>query len=397
MIVTITTHTRNTEIANLVALLQQDQLRKIDVVAQAKDIESRDGVIRIKYAEPLITENGVTTEGLFTPNGVFDEGIADKLKIPLAYVRRLRADRPDLYDANVNGWLHGRKAKVRYSEGAQEVLREGVPGDSRKFMLRCYSGDDGGAGVARALLSNRYGVIDNFDVLVAALQGIREADPNAKVVGCDLTDRRMYVRVQSLDVSVLAPALLDGYHSPYTGLSGADNRQVFAGFLLTNSEVGNGRFSITPRVVFEVCDNGMTITKDAIGRAHIGRAQEESVVQWSQDTTSKELALITAQAHDSVATFLSEEYLQSVVDDVTEKAGGEIKNSAEAVKVVTKKLNYSDEVAAGILDMFIKGGQTTAGGVMQAVTAYAQQVTDADLAADLEADALKALDFAAAL
>ncbi|MGW1527891.1 hypothetical protein [Streptomyces sp. NPDC002159] len=48
-----------------------------------------------------------------------------------------------------------------------------------------------------------------------------------------------------------------------------------------------------------------------------------------------------------------------------------------------------------ILAHFIRGGQMTAGGVMQAVTSTAQTLTDADHAAALEALALPALTTAA--
>ena len=81
-----------------------------------------------------------------------DQGIADKLGIPAAYLRRMRESRPGLYDANVNGWLDG-------TTGA--------------FLVRCLRDQDGGTGVARAWLSDSYKVIDNLDVLTAALDGIR--------------------------------------------------------------------------------------------------------------------------------------------------------------------------------------------------------------------------------
>ena len=47
--------------------------------------------------------------------------------------------------------------------------------------------------------------------------------------------------------------------------------------------------------------------------------------------------------------------------------------------------------------MFVKGGQFTAGGVMQAVTAAARITKDADKASDMEAQATKALELAFAL
>ena len=76
----------------------------------------------------------------------------------------------------------------------------------------------------------------------------------------------MYVRAVCEEVAVLAPALLAGYRSPFTGAAGADNPVVFAGFVITNSETGVRRVHVTPRLVVQVCRNGMTITRDAIGR-----------------------------------------------------------------------------------------------------------------------------------
>ena len=52
-----------------------------------------------------------------------DGGIADKLAIPAAYLRRMREQAPALYDQNVNGWLER---------------------DDRSFMIRCLRPDDPG-------------------------------------------------------------------------------------------------------------------------------------------------------------------------------------------------------------------------------------------------------------
>jgi hypothetical protein len=54
-------------------------------------------------------------------------------------------------------------------------------------------------------------------------------------------------------------------------------------------------------------------------------------------------------------------------------------------------LRFTDEEAAGVLDHFIRGGQVTAGGVMQAVTSFSQTVPNADRAYELEALGMEAL------
>jgi hypothetical protein len=58
-------------------------------------------------------------------------------------------------------------------------------------------------------------------------------------------DPRMHVRVVCEQVSSLAPALLAGYRSPFTGAAGADNPVVFSGFVISNSETGCGAFTLT--------------------------------------------------------------------------------------------------------------------------------------------------------
>src|ERR1019366_4625479 len=232
------------------------------------------------------------TTGMYTPTGVCDQGIADKLGIPGAYLRRMREQRPDLYDANVNGWLEG---------------------DGRKFLLRCLrpSGPTS-SGIARAFLSDGYKFIDNLDVLLAALDGVRQSGVPVEVDGCDLTDRRMYGRVVCEQVRALAPVLLAGYRSPFTGAAGADNPVVFSGFMLTNSETGCGAFTLVPRLVVQVCRNGMTITRDAMRAVHLGERLDEGVVTWSGNTQDKTLALITAKTTDAVAAFLDPGYVERV-------------------------------------------------------------------------------------
>src|SRR5260370_26047940 len=82
----------------------------------------------------------------------------------------------------------------------------------------------GGAWVAWAILSDGYKFIDNLVVLLAALDGVRQSGVPVEVDGCDLTERRMYVRVVCEQVRALAPALLAAYPSPLTSAPGAGQR-----------------------------------------------------------------------------------------------------------------------------------------------------------------------------
>ncbi|MGO9164921.1 MAG: hypothetical protein ACLP7J_30195 [Streptosporangiaceae bacterium] len=223
-------------LADLAGLLRDQQARKLDIVAPAAAIRARGGSLLVDGSVPVLREDGVTlSAGEYRPAEVCDGGLAARLGIPAGYLRRLRGEHPGLYDANVNGWL-GR--------------------DGRSFLLRCLRPSGGpGPGAVRAFLSDGYKIIDNLDVLMAALEGVRAAGYPVRAGQCDLTGQRMYVRVTCEQVATLAPALLAGCRSPFTGASGAESPVVFSGFVITNSETGCGAFTLTPRLVVQVCEN----------------------------------------------------------------------------------------------------------------------------------------------
>jgi len=400
--------TRNATLADMVTILRSQRARRLDVVAPATAVHAHDGNLVIDSTVSRLGADGVTSAaGTYRPTVVADEGIADKLGINLAYLRRLRASRSDLWDANVNGWLHGDQLA-------------GYPADERRFLVRLFQAERDGLGVARAFLSDSYKVIDNLDALMATLEGIRQAGTDVEFDGLDLTERRLYARVVTPSVRALAPALLSGYRSPFGGRAyvpggrwtpgqarAAAAREgrgyepgtepvLFAGFVISNSEVGDGAWSITPRIVAEVCGNGLQITADVTRAIHLGSRQEQGIVRYSADTMDKELALITARARDAVATFLSTGHLIGKVTEMERKAGVPVSHPDDTVRQVAKAAKFSDEMADQILGHFIRGGQLTAGGVMQAVTSVAQTLDDADAAHDMEAQALRVLDLTAA-
>lgn len=419
--------TRNATLKDLADLLTTQQARKLDLVVPAGKLRSVDGLLVVEGAEPIIDDDGVTAaDGTYRPTSICDEGISEKLGIPLQYLRKIRETRPDLYDANVNGWLHGTPDTLPDDEDGKVRFVPGSGSDPRSFLLRTFRGDNGGEGVARALLSSKYRCIDNLDVLTAALEGVKDAGVDVDIHSCDLTERRMYVNVIAPQVTALAPELLKGYRSPFGeggvarsstapngywhqeraqrfaelgdryGWSG-DKPIVFAGFQIGNSEVGGGMWTIVPKITLLTCWNGLTITKDALTQVHIGGKLEDGIIRYSDDTQRKSIELVRAQTRDAVATFLDTEYLSGVIAGIEEKAGTPIKGDvSEAVRTVCKTLKFSEEHTAGVLDHFIRGGQVTAGGVVNAITSFAQLVPDADTAAEMEAGSLRALELAAA-
>jgi hypothetical protein len=370
---------RNATLPDLVALLRDQHAAKLDVVSPATGLRSTSGVWAIDGTGPAeLSPDGVTTgPGRFVPTGACDAGIADKLGIPVAYLRRLRAEHLHLYDANINGWLE-------QQPGRQLLLR----------TLRPRTVD--AEGIARAVLSERYRFVDNLDVLLAVLDGIRNAGADVQVGRCDLTERRMYVQISSRSVAARAATLLRGYVSPFTGARGADNPLVFAGFVLSNSETGHGSFSITPRLIAQVCSNGYTITRDAMREVHLGGRLPEGVVRWSADTQQTAVDLIAKQAADAAATFLNGDYLTAALNSIEQQAGVPVRDVPARIKFVAAQLRFTEDQQATILDHFIGDADRTADGILQAVTSAAQVQADADVAYEMERVGLRAMTLAAA-
>lgn len=406
---------RNASLQDLVAILKDQETRRLDVVVPADKVRARDGnfVVKGAEAEHTFSIDGVTTtqvDGVYRPTDHFDSQLATKLGIPPSYLKRLRVEAVDLYDTNVNGWLRGKQ--IHRAGGVVDVIREA---DTRKFMARTFSNGNG-TGIARALLSDRYNVIDNYDVLLSALDGIRAAGVAVDVRSADLTDTRMIVKLHSPEVAALAPVLLGGYRNPFANPELDEQRQhgnleqwrriaaregqghehgqepvVWSGLRLSNSEVGAGAYTLTPEIVVQVCRNGLTLPLLAQRSVHLGSKMSEGVVQWSDETQERQLALIMSKTADAVRTFLSPKFLAEQVAALEEVAGKPVDKPVETIKNLGKALTLTQDEQDSILNFFMDGGQRTAGGVAQAFTAFSQTLKDGERADVLDSLAVRAM------
>ncbi|MEQ3552606.1 DUF932 domain-containing protein [Pseudonocardia nematodicida] len=370
--------TRNADLGDMVELLRTQQAAKSDHVVAASALQARAGRMVVRGAGPVeLSMDGVTSGDLsLAPTRTADYGIAEKLGIPTAYLRRTREQNVELYDANVNGWL--------------------THDQNRRFLVRGLTAGDGGQGVMRALLSDRYRPIENLDVLMTALEGVHAAGHPVDIVSADLSESRMYVKIRSTEVAAMAPALLAGYTSPFSGARGADNPTVFAGFVLTNSETGQGKFRLIPQLTVQICNNGMTLTRHAIDEVHVGGRLAAGQINWSSDTQAASLQLVTKMTRDAIGSFLDQDWVAERIAEIEADAGIEVTRPQQTIEHVSKKLRFSTDAQNSILSHFIDGGLRTSGGVLHAVTAAAQRLVDVDEAYEVEARGIEAMRLSAA-
>lgn len=398
--------------ADLQTMLQQltdQQASKVDLVIPAAKVRTRDAKVTIAGQEPHMDASGVTDI-----NGTYRlaEGavaqLAERVGMPVRYLRKLVAERTDIADANINGWLRGKS----FRRGDElEVIH---PADERNFLLRLFRPhDETSDGLVRALLSDQFGIVDHLDVMAATMSGIQQAGAEVKFHSCNLNDSRMSVQVYSPQVAALAPKFLEGYRNPFVNPKLEAERQavqkwrevaaregmdyaageepvIYAGFEFGNSETGNGKTYLRPKMLVRACKNGLTLPLFEISRIHLGARLEVGAVRWSADTQRKALELITSQAKDAVAEWLSPEFLTERVNELEVLAGAELLEPAKAIEVVAKEMLFSEAERDGIFAHFLQGRQMTAAGVVNAITSYSQTVGDFERADELDAMAVSA-------
>src|ERR1044072_5019430 len=164
---------RKTDFETLLATLDEQQERKVDVILPATNLCFSKGNLRVLRSdlEPELTADGVKSPVQeFAPNEVFDSGFADRLGGPVTatFLRKLRAEGwTDIIDGTLNAMLHGKRLPVP-SAGSQptsEWLREA---QTKSGLRRPLTAADGApVGTARALLSHAHKIIDPADTLRA--------------------------------------------------------------------------------------------------------------------------------------------------------------------------------------------------------------------------------------
>jgi hypothetical protein len=292
----------------------------------------------------------VSIEG---PSGFMDYGItelaqrqlADKLKIPFSYFQRMREDKPELLDRNVNTWLWS---------------------DTERRMIRTLDGR------VRAVLSERYRRLDNFDLAKHVLPILYQL-PGARFESVELTDTRMYLKVVTDRVQYeVAPGDI-----------------VQAGVVITNSEVGVGRLGVQPLLFRLLCRNGLIATDHALRKTHVGRiidAEEDAVVVFKEDTLRADDQAFFLKVRDVVQACVSEATFRLVAEKLQKTIGVPLAGDpTKTVEMLSDRYGLNDDERTGVLRHLVTGGDLSAFGLVGAVTRYAEDVADYDRATEFEA------------
>lgn len=328
---------------SLVDTLQTQRDAKEDYVLPAGSISYNGETALLE----VLGENSKIEQYILTEHT--HNQISEKLEIPKGYYRKMKSEYPQLLQDNINGWL-SKKEKTKY-------------------LLRTfnYPGQDK---ICRAMLSNRYNILDNYDVLVAALEAIKNTGVRIEIVKADVTDSRMYLHIVAPEIHTEATELLDGYLANRS--TAETGRGIISGMAISNSEVGSGTFEISARAQILQCKNGLHDRNAKFRKVHLGGRLEEGAIDWSQNTKNKNYELIISQVTDSVKVYLSQEYLGQLTTKLKQYKEIPVEHPTGLIEKVSTELNIGEEHKNSILRFFLKDNDESVFGMMNAITRQSQ-------------------------
>jgi len=362
-------------------------LNHVDFLTELKNhkINKRDFIADTRRVQVAVKENSPVNLGLAMPDiqtvgeveanaapvpAVMDISrhtvgqICARLKIPFKHAERLYTKHPDLLAHLINA-LFSREPEKR--------------------LIRTLGGN------VRAFLSDKFRIIDNFDVaanILPVVENILGVSWRDAVRSCDVTESKMYIKVVRNDLVAEIP--------PPPGVEMGRGHTFFvdkvqAGIKISNSEIGLGRVIISPAIFTERCTNYATFESDKFAAVHLGRKQGEGAditELYSDETKALDDAAIFGKIRDVTQAALDGTLFKKHVALLTEARSDEIPQGVNPVKVVevlkdSKDLNEIE--ADAIIANLMAGGDLSRYGYHAAITRAAEGVDSYDRATELEA------------
>lgn len=278
--------------------------------------------------------------------------LAEKLKIPFVYFERMRTEQPVLLDHNVNTWLQN---------------------DTERRMIRTLDGN------VRAVLSERYRRLDNFDLAESVLPVLQRL-PEVRFESMELTETKMYLKC-------VTPQLRQEI---------APGDVVQAGVVISNSEVGQGLLTVQPLIYRLVCSNGLIVSDRSLRKTHVGRSiggEDEGLTVFKEDTLCADDKAFFLRVRDVVEAAISEASFRAATQKFQRTQGIPlVGDPVKTVEVLAQRYVLNDTERSGVLRHLVTGGDLSGYGLVNAVTHFSQEVADYDRASEFEALGGKLID-----
>lgn len=317
--------------------------------ALKKDFVAPSSALTMAYRDNRVTMEAPKVGG-FSINSLAHSHIASNYGIPKEYYDRKLEKAPALLAADVNHWMRL---------------------EPKKHLVRTLEGK------MRAMLSDTYRPLDNIDLMTSLVPMILDNGRELQVLSCQVTENKLYLKMA-------VPSLVDAV---------AVGDDVMSGFIVSNSEVGQGNLEVSPFLTQLSCTNGQKMERFGKKRRHAGKSlmgEDEGVEQFYRDETRQAADVAYfLQIRDVVQACLEEATFTKLIAGLREATGKKIEaNPEDAIEVVANRYAMSESQKTSVLRHLIDGGRgLNAYGLMSAISRTAEDQEDYDEASRLESAA----------
>jgi len=295
--------------------------------------------------------------GQYGINSLAHGNIQAHTGIPAQYYNKMLAQAPELLVDNVNHWFRANPAPR---------------------MVRTLDGR------VRALLSNSYRPLDNFDFAEAIMPVL--AERRLQVMSCEVTEKRLYIKAVDEQLYRDVPVgykMGDGSHKIFDTCAPA--------FIASNSEVGYGRLVLETGVYTRACTNLALFANGGFKKTHLGsrHAVTEGVENidalLSARTKQKTDEALWLQVRDVMKAAFNPDFFTKRVEQLTATVENRIEGKVEEVVLnAAKRFVLNDGERESVLKHLIQGGQLNQYGLHAAFTRSAEDADGYDRATEIE-------------
>jgi len=344
---------RRGSLGELAARLERLKATRQDVVTDTRDLTFRVGadgpVLDVPHVGALPLTRHAHTQ------------VAEKTGIPQRYYDRMAEQNAPLLAENVNAWF----------------LKEPAP-----RLVRAAEGH------VRALLSDRYRVIDSEDV--ALLVADRAEKHHADVIECALSETRMSIRVAHPNAREKVGELTAELRARHTGIHqvragsvmNLDADYMVPGLVVSNSEVGAGAMKVEPIAYRLICWNA-AVGEESLAQVHLGGKLGVGEITYREETLRLSDQALAAQIQDVVDGAFNPDSFRKLVQRFKDAKSVEIAKPVEVTNAVVKLLGINEDRKEALLRHFMLEGPTVFG-LVNGITAFAQEEADPDAQLALE-------------
>ncbi len=312
------------EIGTLIKELERQKETSLDLIVDSRNLKAApDG--------GHVVELEIPDHGKFPLTAWAHLQMAEKLEIPKRYYdRMITAGKAELLADNINAWLGERDRRL------VRVLDRQI----------------------RAILSNRYRIMDNYDLLFLAMEEFRKKE-TVEIYKAEVTETMLYLK--AIDRTLTAEITRGDI--------------IYGGLIIRNSEVGASAFRVETFILRKICSNGL-IGEHSLKKIHLGhQTLKIGEIDWSDETRELEDKALWAKARDIIRLTFDSSIFSSWVKKMRESTEIAIEKPTKAVNNVARLASLSEEQRDDLLSYF---SEHTKYGLVNAVTSLARETKNVD-------------------